>query len=124
MHKRTFLISSLAAIGTGLFLPTWGKAHEGRRGVTLKWAFEQYKKGNIIRRWIPKRYVYKSEYDLEILKGLHPLPWKVNKVNPNYKIFIDMKDGKLYYYTTAKRLPPKDVKYRTFLANTVRRNFS
>jgi hypothetical protein len=129
-------MSSLAAIGTGLFLSKKGKASRGeflgtinckniygRQLVTTYWAWEQYKKGNMKRRWISKEYLYDSTYDLEIVKGFLPMPWPVNKTKRDLMIFVDMKDGGKYMYR-ENPLTLKRQNYSTFHANTIPRNFS
>jgi hypothetical protein len=109
-----FLMSSLAAIGTGLLLSKKGNAfnkresvtiihigdfhHEARSLVSMEWVQKQYYNSTMKRRWIPKEYLCDMDCDLELATSQGGrLAFITSKEEQRgYKIFIDMKDGGKY----------------------------
>lgn len=100
MNRRTFLMSSLAVIGTGLFLPkkvealvnpckeiktsSW-YAHRGRTWVALGWLHEQNKKGNILHWYIPRKYLLRVSLSDKYV---------CREYVPDTLILTDLKDGR------------------------------
>ena len=83
MNRRTFLISSLAAFGTGLFLSKEGKA---RTLVSRVWAEKQCKDGKAKAFWLPEKSIIE-----EAGKA-----WKIRSVRPNAHLFLNLKNGERY----------------------------
>lgn len=98
MNRRTFLMNSLAVIGTGLFLPKKVEAFEERKLVVLGYAWGWYRAGYIKKRWISKEYLTENRYNIELEDGSSYKKFEPIKVKPNAMIFVDTKDGGKYMY--------------------------
>ncbi len=102
MNRRTFLMSSLAAIGTGLFLSKEGKASSERKLVTLAYVWGHYRAGKVTRRWISKEYLIGKDYNIELSNGGNGYKFEKFKVKKNFMIFVDIENKeKCMYKATA-----------------------
>ena len=93
MNRRTFLMSSLAAIGTGLFLSKKGEASEGRKLISVSRGWDYYDTGKVKMVWLSKEYLVEKPYNMELETELLYINCEQVKVKPNLMAFMDMEDG-------------------------------